>query len=155
MNVDTGSDRQLNKYEEELLGYGAMTMGEIVRQVGFEDSNDLHLKILDWIVASTDSRNPNIAAHSIWGLGLLGARHHRAINCLNRIIQAELRPIEHEVVTFRSIALRMLAMIDASLVFEHQSSQAWIELRRALEWWQRESPVEWLRDELQWLPRAE
>jgi len=32
-----------------------------------------------------------------------------------------------------------------------QSSKAWLELKDAFEWWQRDSPVEWLKDELQWL----
>ena len=149
--VKTGENSTLDKYEETLLGYGAMTMGEIVKQVGFDSTNPLHAQILAWIVQATDSPNLNVAAHSIWGVGLLGAVHPVAVNCLRRIIESDLRDEEHEIVKLRAIALRMLAMIDITLATGYRSSKAWLELRDSYDLWKRESPVERLKDELQWL----
>ena len=149
--VKTGANATLDKYEETLLGYGAMTMGEIVKQVGFDSTNPLHAQILAWIVKATDSPNLNVAAHSIWGVGLLGAGHPVAVNCLKRIIESDLRDEEHEIVKLRAIALRMLAMIDITLATGYRSSKAWLELRDSYDLWKRESPVERLKDELQWL----
>jgi len=149
--VKTVGTSKLDKYEEALLGYGAMTLGETVKQVGFTSTNPLHVQILSWIVQTTDSPNLNVAAHSIWGVGLLAARHPEAINCLKRIIESDLRDEEHEIVKLRAIALRMLAMIDVTLATDYRSSKAWQELKDSYDWWQRESPVDWLKDELQWL----
>ena len=151
--VKTNGTSKLDKYEEALLGYGAMTMGEIVKQVGFISANPLHFQILEWIVKTTDSPNLNVAAHSIWGVGLLEASHPVAVNCLKRIIESDLRDEEHEIVKLRAIALRMIAMIDVTLATGYQSSKAWLELKDSFEWWQRGSPVEWLKDELHWLFR--
>ncbi len=151
MAVKTGENATLDKYEEALLGYGAATMGDIVRQVGFDSANPLHAKILGWIVETTESSNLKVAGEAIWGVGLLGAGHPVAVNCLRRIIESALRAEEHEIVKLRAIALRMLAKIDISLATGYRSSKAWLELRDSYDWWQRESPVEWLKDELQWL----
>lgn len=151
MAVKTGENATLNKYEEALLGRGAATLGDIVRQVGFDSANPLHAQILGWIVETTDSSNLNVAGGAIWGLGLLGSRHALAVNCLKRIIESDLRDQEHEIVKLRAIALRMLAMIDVTLVTGYRSSKAWLELRNSYDWWQRETPVKWLKDNLQWL----
>ncbi|MFY7875581.1 MAG: hypothetical protein ACOVQM_09065 [Pirellula sp.] len=149
--VKTSERSTLDKLEEALLGYGAATMGDIVRQVGFDSANPLHGQILGWIVETTESSNLNVAGGAIWGVGLLGAGHPVAVSCLKRIIESDLRAEEHEIVKLRAIALRMLAMIDVTLATGYRSSKAWLELRNSYDWWQRESPVEWLKDELRWL----
>ena len=151
MAVKIGENTTLDKYEEMLLGFGAATMGDIVRQVGFDSANPLHAKILGWIVETTESSNLKVAGGAIWGVGLLGAGHPVAVNCLKRIIESDLRDEEHEIVKLRAIALRMLAKIDITLVTGYRSSKACLELRDSFDWWQTESPVEWVKNELQWL----
>ena len=143
---------QLPKYEEGLLRFGPLALGDIVGQAGFDNANPLHSEILDWLVQSACSPNLDLSAHAIWGLGLLRTTQPKAIDSLVSLIEGELREVEHELVTIRSIALRMLARIDVALALQYCRTDAWNELRR---WYDHWKPMADLRDEFAWMFETE
>ena len=150
-----GTEAPLPKYEEGLLRFGPLALGDIVGQAGFDNANFFHKEILDWLVESACSPNLDLSANAIWGLGLLRTDQPKAINCLVSVIEGELREIEHEFVTLRSIALRMLAKTDVALALQFRMTEAWKELQSAYRIWQMEKPIDHLREEFAWMFEAE
>ena len=128
-------DDDLDRYQETLLGFGAITMGDIVGALGFDDCNELHLSILKWLVRLTSSSNPNVAALSIYGLGHLKSTLPEAVNCLQLIILTEPRAKEHPEVTLRALALRNLRRLDAELAVQFVDAPAFDEYIHAVEHW--------------------
>jgi hypothetical protein len=149
------TEAPLPKDEEGLLSFGPVALGYIVGQAGFDRANLFHTEILDWLVDSACSPNLVLSANAIWGLGLLRANQPKAVNCLVSVIEGELREIEHEFVTLRSIALRMLAKIDVALALQFRMTDAWKELQSAYRFWQIEKPIDHLREEFAWMFEAE
>lgn len=150
----------LDRFEEALLGVGAMTMGNIVGAVGFDSENALHVAILQWIVKSTASANTKVAAHSIYGLGNIGFRHPMAIECLSDLVTSYRRTDEHEFVSLRAIALRILRRLDGEVAATFVEVPAFDEYSRALEYWMNTTPESSedlaleLRTELDWLKKT-
>ena len=128
-------DDEFDRYEEALLGSGAITMGDIVGAVGFDDCNELHLSILKWLVRLTSSSNPNVVALSIYGLGHLKSTHPDALGCLQSIVLSEPRVKEHPEITLRALALRNLQRLDARLAVRFVDAPAFHEYIRAVEHW--------------------
>jgi hypothetical protein len=156
--IDTTS--VLDRFEESLLGSGAMTMGDIVAAIGFDAQNALHVSILQWIVQSTSSPNINVAAHSIYGLGNLGAPHQEAIECLGRLVTSDRRSNEHEHVSLRAIALRILRRLDCGIAATFVDAPAFEEYAHAVKHWistdaskNDETRLE-LQNELEWLTKT-
>lgn len=141
----------IDKYEDGLLGYGALSMGEVIHDYGFEASNPLHMQILDWLVETTHCQHLNVAANAIWGLGLLASNHDKAVRCLTLIIESDLRDNERHEISLRAIALRMLARIDRNLAIPYRSSNSWEELLRWNDNMQRNQISEYLCKELSWM----
>ncbi len=50
------SQRTLSKYEEMLVGYGALSLGTIIGAHGFDACDAFHAKVLEWLIDLTFSR---------------------------------------------------------------------------------------------------
>ena len=99
------SSRDLDRYEEALLGFGASTMSGVITDFGFNAGDLLHDKILRWILESTQSPNINVAGHSVYALGGLGRESPAARERLCDIANSDLRGDENEHVSLRAVAL--------------------------------------------------
>ncbi|MCY3005157.1 MAG: hypothetical protein NTV29_04160 [Planctomycetota bacterium] len=110
-------------------------MGDIVSAIGFDPQNALHVSILRWILQSTSSRNINVAALSIYGLGNLGVSNPESTDCLRRLVTSERRGNEHEHVSIRAIALRALRRIDPEIAAKFVDATAFEEYIHAVEYW--------------------
>jgi hypothetical protein len=156
--IDTTKD--LDRFEEALLGRGAMAMGDIVSAIGFDPQNALHVSILRWITQSALSRNLNVAVLSIYGLGNLGVSNPETFDCLRRLVTSERRSNEHEHVSLRAIALRALRRIDPEIAAKFVDATSFEEYIHAVEYWlstnlsmSDETRLE-LQNELEWLTRT-
>lgn len=145
----------LQKDETRFLGSGALALGDLVGQSGFDASNLLHLEIRDWLIKSVYSENLELAAYAIWGLGLLRTDNIETIACLKSVIAGELRPVEHEFVTLRSIALRMLVRTNRDVALIFRNTEAWQELKDVYDVWQKQSFSDEVQEELSWMLEAE
>ncbi len=148
---------ELDRFEEALLGFGAMTMGDIVGQIGFDFDLPLHTSILNCILKLTCSANIKVAAHAIYGLGNLNSDHMSILASLCRVVVSELRSDEYEHVTIRAIALRNLKRLDPAKAREFVDTPACHEYFHAVEYWlendssKNEDTRTELRHELSWL----
>ncbi|QDU58568.1 hypothetical protein [Aeoliella mucimassa] len=112
-----------------------MTMGDIVGESGFDSADSLHVSILQWIMQTTLCRNINVAGHSIHGLGNLRARLPEAIEHLCGIVNSARRNDEHEHVSLRATALRILRRLDPVIAAEFVGTPAFDEYAHAVEHW--------------------
>jgi hypothetical protein len=157
---DIDSTKDLDRFEEALLGNGAMTMGHIVSAIGFDPQNTWHVSILRWIIQSTSSSNSNVAAHSIYGMGNLGVSNPETVGCLGCIVTSERRNNEHEHVSLRAIALRALRKINPEIAETFVDATAFKEYIHAVEYWLSTPPTMndetrlELQNELEWLTRT-
>ncbi len=78
-----------------------------------------------------------------------------AIACLRSVIAGDLRPVEHEFVTLRSIALRMLVKTNRDLALTFWDTGAWKELKDVYNVWQKQMYFEEVQEELSWMIEAE
>lgn len=152
--------RVLDRAEETLLGVGAMTMGSIVGAVGFDPENALHISILHWILNLTSSSSVKVAVYSIYGLGNLGVCRTEVIERLSSLVNSERRIDDHEIVSLRGIALRILARLDVETAAMFVDTLAFEEYGRALEYWMsssssdNEDVMRELLEERDWLAKA-
>lgn len=151
------ANNELDQFEEALLGFGAMTMGDIVGAIGFNAQDPLHVSILRWLVQCTSSRNLNVAAYSIYGLGNLRALHPEATECLCGLVTSNRRYDDHKHVSLRAVALRILRRLDSGSASKFVGAPAFEEYAKALEHWiatdaskNAETRLE-LQNELEWL----
>lgn len=150
------STKELDRFEEALLGYGAMTMGDIVGQVGFDFDLPLHCSVLNCILALTEAANIKVSVHAIYGLGNLRTNHANLITPLSRLVVSDLRNDENENVTLRAIALRILKRLDPAAAQEFFDTPAYREYIHAVEHWletdasTNEDTRKELKLELQW-----
>lgn len=136
--IDASKD--LDRYEETLLGFGAMTLGGIITESGFNASDPLHDKILRWIIESTQSPNINVAGHSVYALGGLGRDSSAAREQLCAIANSDLRGDEHRDVSLRAVALRLVRRIDPALAATFVDAPAFDEYVHAVEHWIATNP---------------
>lgn len=129
------SSRNLDRYEEALLGFGASTLGGIISESGFTAGDPLHEKILRWIIESTRSPNINVAGHSVYALGGLGRDSSAARERLCEIASSDLRGDEHKDVSLRAVALRLVRRIDPALAATFIDTPAFDEYVHAVEHW--------------------
>jgi hypothetical protein len=155
--IDT--TRDLDRFEESLVGYGAITMAEIVAAIGFDPQDSLHVSIVRWIMQSTSSPNISVAAHSVYGLGNLGISIPETAECLGHVVTSEKRRNEHEHVSLRAIALRALRRLDPGVAATFFDAPAFDEYVHAVEHWlatdaskNDETRLE-LQNELEWMTR--
>jgi hypothetical protein len=151
------ASKELDRYEEALLGFGASTMSGLITESGFNAGDSLHDKILRWILESTQSPNINVAAHSVYALGGLGGESSAARERLCDIANSDLRGDEDEHVSLRAVALRLVRRIDPILAARFVNTPAFDEYVHAVEHWiatdaskNAETRVE-LEHELDWL----
>jgi hypothetical protein len=151
------AEKVLDRFEETLLGTGAMTMGAIVGQIGFDSDDTLHQSIHNCIIDLTSSKNISVAAQAIYGLGNLESNDPKIMETLHKLVISKLRPDEHKHVTIRSLALRMLRRLDPQISAGYNRTPAFDEYRRAVAYWvdsgasgHAETQNE-LRIELDWL----
>ncbi len=145
---------ELDKFQVALLGFGAMTLGDVVCQIGFDQDNAFHIEVMNCIVELTSVANIEVAAYAINGLGCLGTTHSHAFDCLKTIVKSDPRFDEHPVVTCRAIAFRMLSRIDRSLAAEFRDTTAYTEYLDAVDSWLKESSPDMrmeLIEEAKWL----
>lgn len=140
--IDPNNGR-LDRFQEALLGFGAITMGSIIGTVGFDERDPLHLSILHWIAQSTSSPNLNVAGRSVYGLGNLQSRHPIAVDRLSELVPSERRSKQYEHVTrFQP---------------KHPTEQR-VEPQAGCQTWPSDRPLKWLRHEFHfpsnWLSSA-
>jgi hypothetical protein len=78
-----------------------------------------------------------------------------AIACLRSVIAGDLRPVEHEFVTLRSIALRMIVRTNRDLALTFRDTGAWKELKNVYNIWQKQSFSDETQEEFSWMLEAE
>ncbi len=83
--------KELDRFEESLLAFGAMTMGDMIGSIGFDAHDLLHTSIAKWLVRSTSSPNLAVAAGAICSLGNLAARAAEVTECLGKLVDADRR----------------------------------------------------------------
>jgi hypothetical protein len=149
------TEAELPKNELGLIRFGPVALGDLVGQAGFDNENPLHCDILDWLIQSASSSNLELSAAAIWGLGMLRTAQPKAVESLVSFIEGNRREVEHELISLRAIALRMLARIDIRLAVQYRKTDTWKELRRWYEGRQSDTPTVWLRDEFTWMLEAE
>ena len=145
---------ELDRFQIALLGLGAMTLGDCIRQIGFDTNSSFHIDAMHFIIELTQCKNTEVAAYAINGLGCLGSAHPDAIGCLKDIALSQKRTDDHGIVTCRAIAFRMLAQIDRSLAAPFRDSLACQEYLNAVDrWLQTESSgvQQQLVEESKWL----
>lgn len=151
------SSNELDRFEEALLGFGAMTMGDIVGQIGFDFQFPLHASILNCIERLTRSANTNVIAYAIYGLGNLRSHHPNILTPLCRVAGSDLRSDENEHVTIRAIALRNLKRVAPTTALGFVDTPVFHEYFHAIEYWlendasKNEDTRTELRHELSWL----
>jgi len=129
------SQPALNKLEETLVGYGALSLGTITNAYGFNDADALHTDILRWLLALTYSRHVQVAACGIYGLGELHCLPVAAHERLTELVASERRPDDHGIITCRSIAFRVLAKTDRHSAKSFVDSHACEEYLQAIDHW--------------------
>lgn len=129
------SNKELNRYELALLSLGVMALGSFVRRTGFDQNDLLHDSILRWILEAATSPNAEVVGHSIYALGTLGSSFQIARNRLIEMLSLERRENEHEHVSLRSLALRVLRRIDAEIVATFCDNCAFKEFAHAVNHW--------------------
>ncbi|MFO0940822.1 MAG: hypothetical protein U0930_08640 [Pirellulales bacterium] len=144
---------EVTKTEEILLGFGAMTLGDILGTVGYCEDNELHQRIVHWIVELVDSSNTVVAFYALNAIRLSKVKEPRTIDCLMRVIESDQRLDEHPSVTLRAVALRTLFQIGYSIPPSLQSSPAWHELSVAYDYWQQQDRS--VADEVTWMHNFE
>ncbi len=125
----------LDKFKIALLGFGALTLGDVVRQIGFDPSISFHIDVLNHIVELATCENTDVSAYAINGLGCLGSTHPTAIGCLKGIIVSQVRPDDHSIVTRRALAFRMLAKLDQSMASQFRETDACREYLNTIDSW--------------------
>jgi hypothetical protein len=145
----------LQRDEKRFLGSATLALGDLVGQAGFDESNLLHLEIRDWLIDSVYSENLDLAAYAIWGLGLLRTDDGKTVDCLKSVIVGGLRPVEHEFVTLRSIAMRMLVRTNRDFAITFRDTEAWKELKNVYSIWQEQSFSDEIQAEFVWMIEAE
>jgi hypothetical protein len=141
----------LSTDEQNLVECGAVKLAFIIGCVGLDPSKPVHLEVMRWLFDSVHSSNLGLAASAICALGFVGSDKENIVRCLQSVIRADLREVEHEYITLRALALRTLGRIDKKLASQYLSSEACFELRRASEYWQKDGPSEWVAKDLDWL----
>jgi hypothetical protein len=125
----------LDRHNETLLGFGAMTLGGLIAESGYNADDPLHNQILQWIIESTNSPNINVAGHSVYALGGLGRESSAARERLCEIANADLRGDEHKDVSLRAVALRLVRRIDPASAATFVDAPAFDEYAHAVEHW--------------------
>ena len=149
--------KELDRFEESLLAFGAMTMGDMIGTIGFDAHDLLHISIAEWLVRSTSSLNLAVAAGAICGLGHLAARAAEVTECLGKLVDADHRSNEDEHVSLRAIALRNLRRIDSGLAAKFVDAPALEEYACAIKNWLSDGASlsvatrRELQDELEWI----
>ena len=133
------TSKVFDKFQIALLGFGACTLGDIVRQIGFDPDDSFHVDVLNFIVELANTTNTELSAYAINALGCLGTTHLTAIDCLKRIVLSNKRSDDHSIVTRRAIAFRMLAQIDRSLATEFLGQAACQEYLNTIDLWLRDA----------------
>jgi hypothetical protein len=129
------ANKVLDRYEERLLGCGAMSMGTILGRIGFDSQDTLHFAILQWISQLTSSTNRSVAAGAIYGLGSLGVCHPLAIESLCGLVRDDARVDEETNISLRAIALRNLRRLDSGIAAQFVATCAFQEYALAIEQW--------------------
>ena len=129
------SQPALNKLEETLVGYGALSLGTIINAYGFDDTNALHADVLDWLTGLTYSPHVQIAAYGIYGLGELQPFPIVATDRLTELAGSDRRADDHGTITCRAIAFRVLAKADRELAMPYVDSPACEEYLHAIDHW--------------------
>lgn len=148
---------ELNRNEEALLGLGAITLGSLIAEAGFNEIDPLHDAILCWILESINSPSVSVAGHSVYALGRLSDESSVARERLCEIVISDLRGDEHEHVSLRSVALRLLRRIDPNLAATFVEAPAFEEYVHAVKHWTATDALKnsdaspELQSELNWL----
>jgi len=121
-----------------LVAYGSRSLGAIVGAIGFDELNDQHITILDWLIALTDDVDPHLSELAVWGLGDIGVPPEAVRLELKRLANGKLRQCEPEHATIRSVAFRMLARVSRHDAEELVDSHACEEYLASVENWLRE-----------------
>lgn len=129
------SNKELNRYELALLSLGVMALGSFVRRTGFDPNDLLHDSILRWILEASASPNAEVVGHSIYALGSLGSDSKVARNRLIELLSLERCVNEHEHVSLRALALRVLRRIDAEIAATFGDTCAFKEYAHAVNHW--------------------
>ena len=132
-SIDPNSD--LNRDELALLSLGVMALGSFVRRTGFDQNDLLHDSILRWILEVSASPNAEVVVHSIYALGSLGSASQVARSRLIEMLSLERRVNEHEHVSLRALALRVLRRIDAEIAASFCNATAFKEYAHAVTHW--------------------
>ena len=147
----------LSKEEIELVGYGALSIGSILNAVGYDETNSMHHRLVDYLIELASSKHNDIAAYALHGLGELSSPPTRVIGAYEHVIQSGLRYNEHPVVTIRSIAVRMLVKTNSYIARKYIDHDASREYLLSIEQWEVECSQESrksLRDESDWIRQA-
>ncbi len=129
------SQRTLSKYEEMLVGYGALSLGTIIGAHGFDACDAFHAKVLEWLIDLTFSPHIEIAANGLYGLGDLRPLPGSAIERLTNLVSSERRTDDTGIITCRGIAFRLLAKADHELARPFVESPACAEYLHAMDTW--------------------
>jgi hypothetical protein len=127
--------KELDRYEEALLGLGAITLGALIAESGVNHADPLHDAAVCWLLELTKATNISVAGHSVYALVSLCAESSVARERLCDIAISDLRGDEHEHVSLRAVALRLLRRIDPSLAATFVDAPAFEEYLHAVKYW--------------------
>lgn len=137
------------------MAYGARSLGTIVHAIGFDNEDDLHKRISDWLIRLTSNRHLQIAGFAIHALGDLGFPPHAVQQKPEELIAGPKRMDDLSTITCRGTAFRILAALDRSIATQYIDTSAAREYLAALDHWLAAgSDDPKLHDDLRWL-RAE
>jgi len=129
------TQKELTKIEQNLVGCGARSLGTIVNAVGFNNADELHAEILNWLLQLTSCNHVQIAAYGIYGIGDLGIPPEAIRHRLEELIRGERRDDDHDVITCRAIAFRCLATNNRDFAQPFVELPACAEFLSAVDHW--------------------
>lgn len=129
------SKSTFDKCEGMLLMGGTRAIAQIVRAVGYDDSNQMHRDVLSWIDFLARFHTAEIRAVGIWGLGDLGIPPQCVVTQLVELATGQRLPDDSVVITCRGLAFRMLARVDQDTASKFVDTPACKEYLSATKKW--------------------
>lgn len=135
-------DADLDNVEKMLVAYGAISLGTIVNEIGYDPSNELHTEVKAWLLRITSSRHNEISAFAMYGIGDLAVSDEEVLDRLVELVQSKRSSNDVEIISLRGIAFRILAQLDQSQARTLVDTPACREFLDAVQEWRAVNPDE-------------
>ena len=118
-----------------MLLYGSRVFGSVVKSVGYDPSDPLHVAGFELLLDLTTAADVHNSAAGVWGLGDLGSPPPETLEVLRRVVLNDDRRDPDSGRSLRAIAYRMIARIDRNAAMDLRCTEAAVEFLQDLRGW--------------------